>query len=45
MIVTADAHSPDHLDGHFAETVRLLRELGFRSQRQLTPRGWVDQGL
>jgi histidinol-phosphatase (PHP family) len=45
VMVTADAHHPDHLDGHFTETVRLLRELGFRVQRQLTSRGWVDQGL
>lgn len=45
VMVTADAHRPEHIDGHFKETVGLLRELGFRSQRQLTTRGWIDQDL
>lgn len=45
VMVTADAHRPEHLDGHFRETAVLLRELGFRSQRQLTSRGWIDQDL
>ncbi len=45
VIVSADAHTPEHIDGHFRETVRLLRELGFQSQRQLTSRGWIDQEL
>ena len=45
VMVNADAHRPEHVDGHFAETVRMMRELGFRSQRQLTARGWVDQEL
>ncbi|MBE3130923.1 MAG: histidinol-phosphatase, partial [Acidobacteria bacterium] len=45
VMVNADAHRPDHIDGHFTEAVALLRELGFRSQRQLTSRGWIDQAL
>jgi histidinol-phosphatase (PHP family) len=45
VMVNADAHRPEHIDGHFRPTVRLLRELGFRSQRQLTARGWIDQEL
>jgi histidinol-phosphatase (PHP family) len=45
VVVTADAHRPEHLDGHFAETVALLRDIGFRGQRQLTPRGWIDTQL
>jgi histidinol-phosphatase (PHP family) len=45
VMVTADAHRPEHLDGHFRETVGLLRRLGFRCQRQLTSRGWIDQDL
>ena len=31
VMESADVHRPEHLDGHFAETVRLLRDLGFRS--------------
>lgn len=45
VMVTADAHRPETIDGHFAQTVRHLRELGFKSQRQLTSRGWIDQAL
>jgi histidinol-phosphatase (PHP family) len=45
VMVTADAHRPEHLDGHFAETASHLRDLGFRAQRQLTSRGWIDQSL
>ena len=45
VMVTADAHHPEHLDGHFPQTVRHLRDLGFRAQRQLTSQGWIDQAL
>jgi histidinol-phosphatase (PHP family) len=45
VMMNADAHSPDAIDGYFAESSDLLRSLGFRAQRQLTSSGWVDQGL
>ncbi len=45
VMVNADAHRPEQIDGYFAEAVRLLRDVGFRAQRQLTSRGWVDQEL
>jgi histidinol-phosphatase (PHP family) len=45
VMVNADAHWPDHIDGYFAEAVRLLKDIGFRTQRQLTSRGWVDEEL
>jgi len=45
VMVNADAHRPDDIDGHFAEAVALLRSLGFRAQRQLTSRGWVEAAL
>ena len=45
VMVNADAHRPDHIDGHFREVVRLIRGLGFRTQRQLTEAGWVDEEL
>jgi histidinol-phosphatase (PHP family) len=45
VMVNADAHAPDAIDGHFAESLALLRSLGFRTQRQLTAAGWVDQAL
>ncbi len=45
VIVSADAHHPDHLDGKFDEAVQLLRGVGYRTQRQLTASGWIDVGL
>jgi histidinol-phosphatase (PHP family) len=45
VMVNADAHRPEDIDGHFDQATALLRGLGFRSQRQLTSRGWVDEDL
>jgi histidinol-phosphatase (PHP family) len=45
VLVTSDAHRVEHLDGMFGEAVALLRSIGFRSQRQLTPAGWADVDL
>jgi histidinol-phosphatase (PHP family) len=45
VMINADAHKPEHLDGHFVEVAELLRRIGFRSQRQLTGAGWVDEAL
>src|SRR5271157_266591 len=45
VIVSADAHHPDLIDGKFGEAVQLLRGAGYRAQRQLTGSGWVDVGL
>src|SRR5208337_766440 len=45
VIVSADAHRPEHLDGNFREAVQLLHGVGYRAQRQLTGSGWVDMPL
>ncbi|MGA2641045.1 MAG: histidinol-phosphatase [Spirochaetia bacterium] len=45
VLVSADAHHPDHIDGKFAEAVQLLRGVGYRTQRQLTRGGWIDLEL
>jgi histidinol-phosphatase (PHP family) len=45
VMVNSDAHRPEHLDGMFPEAVQLLRGAGYRSQRQLTRRGWIDVAL
>ena len=45
MMVNSDAHNPEHLDGMFPEAVRLLQGAGYRTQRQLTRRGWIDVEL
>jgi histidinol-phosphatase (PHP family) len=42
VMVNADAHRPEQIDGKFPEAVQLLRGAGYRAQRQLTRRGWID---
>jgi histidinol-phosphatase (PHP family) len=45
VMVNADAHAPEHIDGHFAQAARLLRGVGYATQRQLTAGGWIDEKL
>jgi len=45
VIISADAHHPDHIDGKFQEAAALLRGVGYREQRQLSSRGWIDIAL
>jgi histidinol-phosphatase (PHP family) len=45
VMVNADAHKPEHIDGHFVEAARLLRGVGYTTQRQLTASGWIDEKL
>jgi histidinol-phosphatase (PHP family) len=45
MMVNSDAHRPDHIDGKFPEAVQVLRDSGYRTQRQLTAEGWIDVEL
>ena len=45
VIVSSDAHHPDHLDGRFPDAVQLLRGVGYHTQRQLTSSGWIDVEL
>jgi histidinol-phosphatase (PHP family) len=45
VMVNADAHAPQNIDGHFTESFALLRSIGFHAQRQLTADGWKDVPL
>jgi histidinol-phosphatase (PHP family) len=45
VVVNADAHRPEHMDGHFGKAFGLLREAGFRSRVLLTDRGWEEVEL
>jgi histidinol-phosphatase (PHP family) len=42
VVINADAHHPDQIDGKFAEAAALLRDAGYREQRQLTLDGWIS---
>ena len=45
VMINADAHDPAHIDARFTEAAEILRDAGFRSQRQLTAEGWIDVNL
>jgi histidinol-phosphatase (PHP family) len=45
VMINADAHRPEHIDGKFDEAAAILREAGYREQRQLTSKGWIDVAL
>jgi histidinol-phosphatase (PHP family) len=45
VMVNADAHAPDTIDGWFPQSFEILRSIGYRTQRQLTGAGWVDQAI
>jgi histidinol-phosphatase (PHP family) len=45
VVVSSDAHLPENLDGMFPEAIAVLREAGYRTQRQLTSAGWIDVEL
>ncbi len=42
VMINADAHQPQNIDGKFAEAAEILRAAGYRTQRQLTTGGWID---
>jgi histidinol-phosphatase (PHP family) len=45
VVVNADAHRPEHLDGFFAQAFALLREAGFRARMLLSADGWQERAL
>jgi len=45
VMVNADAHTPEHIDGWFTEAAQVLRGVGYAAQRQLTAGGWIDEEL
>ncbi len=45
VMINADAHDPEHIDGKFEEAAEILRDAGYRAQRQLTTGGWIDLPL
>lgn len=45
VMVNSDAHKPMDLDGYFESARRLLKDIGYRTQRVLLNGRWVDLGL
>lgn len=45
ITLSADAHKPEEINGHYQETINLLKELGFKSLTYLSEEGWKEQGI
>jgi len=45
VTISSDAHSPEEIDGHYKETIRILKELGFRELFFFSPSGWKGQAI
>ncbi len=45
IVLNSDAHTPDQLAGGYAETLSLLKNVGYHKQRMLTSTGWVSVKL
>ncbi len=44
--INADAHRPEHLDGHYVEAISLLKEAGYRvAYIMIEPGCWVQEAL
>ena len=42
ITLSADAHQPSEIDGHYSESIEILKRIGFRSLKYLTSAGWAD---
>jgi histidinol-phosphatase (PHP family) len=45
ITLSADAHKPEEIDGYYAETIEILRKIGFRGLKFLSASGWIDQSI
>jgi len=45
VVVNADAHRPEHVDGAYPDALAALRDAGYRSTAVLTASGWREQEL
>ncbi|MBN2049072.1 MAG: histidinol-phosphatase [Spirochaetales bacterium] len=45
LVISADAHRPEHLDFHFHQSAALCRQAGYRNVRVYLDGQWQDTGL
>jgi histidinol-phosphatase (PHP family) len=45
VTLASDAHTPDQLIAHSAETAKILADIGFKEVMVFTPSGWQGQAL
>jgi histidinol-phosphatase (PHP family) len=43
IVLSSDAHQAQDINGYFAETVELLRDIGFTKQKTLRNGRWIDE--
>ena len=45
VTLSSDAHRPDEINGHYKETLDILKNIGFRDLLYLSPDGWKEQAI
>jgi len=45
ITLSSDAHKPEELDGHFADTLNMLKDIGFRELFYFREDGWKRQNI
>jgi histidinol-phosphatase (PHP family) len=45
ITLSADAHRPEEIDGHYKEAIEILKRIGFQSLTHLTSSGWAAQPI
>jgi len=45
VTLSSDAHHPEEIDGHYAETLEILRNIGFKSLVYYDEGGWKEQAV
>lgn len=45
VTISSDAHRPEEIGGHYPETIKALKEIGFRGLWHFHPDGWKEQAI
>ena len=45
VTMSSDAHSPEEIDGHYPQTLKILKQLGFEELVFYSPTGWKGQAI
>lgn len=45
ITLSSDAHAPEEIDGHYAQTIKILKQIGFEEVVFYSPSGWKAQAI
>ena len=45
LTISSDAHMPEEISGYYPETIRILKEIGFKGLWYRHPDGWKEQSI